>query len=104
MQPIGELQCTDAQKTLENLAGFERDLEELTVDAEFERVGGLDVATEEHQLEWLDDMANEPGRHRVTALGARALVDSPTYLGGVESLAQLRAREKRALDTTGGGL
>jgi len=68
---------------LENLAGFERDLEELTVDAEFERVGGLDVATEEHQLEWLDDMANEPGRHRVTALGARALVDSPTYLGGV---------------------
>ena len=36
---------------LENLAGFERDLTELGVDAEFERVGGLDVATEEHQLE-----------------------------------------------------
>ena len=76
---------------LENLAGFERDLTELGVDAEFERVGGLDVATEEHQLEWLDEMASEPGRHRVSALGARALVDSPTYLGGVvtsgESLA-----------------
>jgi glycine/D-amino acid oxidase-like deaminating enzyme len=59
----------------ENLAQIESTIARYRMDAEFERAGGLTVAVEPHQLEWLGDEA-------LTAAQVRALVDSPTYLGG----------------------
>ncbi|MBN9605260.1 MAG: FAD-dependent oxidoreductase [Actinomycetales bacterium] len=68
---------------LENLAGFERDLDELGVDADFARAGSLDLAVEEHQLAWLDEAAEDPRLQRLDAAATRALVDSPIALGGL---------------------
>lgn len=67
----------------DNLAAFGIDLAELGVDAEFERVGSLDIALEQHQLDWLPQLAEEPGRRLLSQLEARARVDSPVLLGAV---------------------
>jgi glycine/D-amino acid oxidase-like deaminating enzyme len=64
----------------ENLDGIEQTVARYGIDAEFERTGELSVALEPHQLEWL---AEEDGF--LDAAAVRALVDSPTYLGGVWS-------------------
>ncbi|RLV48479.1 FAD-dependent oxidoreductase [Nocardioides mangrovicus] len=61
----------------ENLDGLERDVAGLDVD--FARVGELDVATEEHQLAWLDELDGE----RLDTAAVRAEIDSPLFLGGV---------------------
>jgi len=71
-----------------NLDQIEATLEQHGVDASFERTGELSVATEEWQL---DDLAE--GEEAAAALGytsrvldaaeVRRLVNSPTYLGGV---------------------
>jgi glycine/D-amino acid oxidase-like deaminating enzyme len=63
---------------LENLDSIERSVNELGIACEFERTGSLDVATEEHQIEWLDQT---PGVFLDTA-AVRAEVNSPTYLAG----------------------
>ncbi|MCB1282193.1 MAG: FAD-dependent oxidoreductase, partial [Salinibacterium sp.] len=68
---------------LENLAGFERDLDELGVDADFARTGSLDLAVEEHQLAYIDEAAEDPRLQRLDATATRALVDSPIALGGL---------------------
>ncbi|MET1038892.1 MAG: FAD-dependent oxidoreductase, partial [Aeromicrobium sp.] len=40
----------------ENLAGLERDVRDLGLDAELERTGVLSVAYEPHQVRWLEEM------------------------------------------------
>jgi glycine/D-amino acid oxidase-like deaminating enzyme len=63
---------------LENLDAIERAVSDLGVDCQFERTGSLDVATEPHQVEWLDQT---PGSFLDQA-AVRAEVNSPTYLAG----------------------
>lgn len=69
-----------------NLDAFESDLAEWGVDAQFERVGELDVAVEPHQLEWLhEEVAAGLGDDAVFLDEAQvqASVASPTYLGAI---------------------
>ncbi|SDG53705.1 NAD(P)/FAD-dependent oxidoreductase [Microbacterium pygmaeum] len=61
----------------QNLDEIGRTVQRYGLDAEFERTGTLSVAVEPHQLAWL---AEEEGM--LDAAATRALVDSPTYLGG----------------------
>lgn len=59
----------------ENLDAIQRAVAHYSMDVEFERTGELSVAVEPHQLAWLDEDA-------LDAAQTRAIVDSPTYLGG----------------------
>ena len=74
---------------LENLDAIGADLAAWGVDADYERTGTVGVATEHHQLEWLDEWANEAharGDHSVKRLdevAIQASIASPTYLGAV---------------------
>lgn len=71
-----------------NLDAIEATIRERGIDCDFERTGELDVAVEPWQLEELGALQrtmSELGQE-VELLGAaqtRALVDSPTYLGGL---------------------
>ena len=71
-----------------NLDAIEATIRERDIDCDFERTGELDVAVEPWQLEDLGRLQktmSELGQE-VELLGAaqtRALVDSPTYLGGL---------------------
>jgi glycine/D-amino acid oxidase-like deaminating enzyme len=72
----------------ENLDGIEATLATYGIDAEFERTGELDVATEDWQLAELAGLAEQAGetgrRLEVLDAGAvRAEVASPTYRGAV---------------------
>ncbi|MBU4214345.1 MAG: FAD-binding oxidoreductase, partial [Cellulomonas sp.] len=64
----------------ENLDALIADVAELGIDAELEHVGFLDVATETHQLPWLEA---DRGARLLDAAGVQSLVHSPTYLGAV---------------------
>ena len=71
-----------------NLDGIEATLRRYGIDAEFERTGELDVATEDWQLAELAELARQAGEtgQNLEVLDAgtvRAEVGSPTYLGGV---------------------
>ena len=72
-----------------NLDGMGQDIAAFGIDADWERTGTLAVATEPHQLEWLDEWATDAasrgdeGVVRLSAAEVRASVASPTYLGGV---------------------
>ena len=74
---------------LANLDAMGADIAEWGIDAEWERVGALAVATEPHQLEWLDDLAmdaaarGEAGVVRLDRAQTQASVSSPAYLGAV---------------------
>jgi glycine/D-amino acid oxidase-like deaminating enzyme len=61
---------------LRNLDEFAATLERYGIDCDFERTGNLVVATEPHQLAWLE------GDGVLDQAGVRAEVDSPLYLGG----------------------
>ena len=72
----------------ENLAGIVAAIDELGIDARYEPVGVLDVATREHEVADLEEHAQELRRfgHEAEWLdrdAVRAEIDSPTYLGGV---------------------
>jgi glycine/D-amino acid oxidase-like deaminating enzyme len=72
----------------ENLAGIVAAIEGLGVDARFEPVGVLDVATRPHEVSDLEEHAEELRRFGWDAEwldreAVRAEIDSPTYLGGV---------------------
>jgi glycine/D-amino acid oxidase-like deaminating enzyme len=72
----------------DNLDGIEKTLTRYGIDAEFERTGELDVATEPWQLDDLIEAAEAARRlgHDPVLLDAgqvRAEVDSPTYVGGL---------------------
>jgi glycine/D-amino acid oxidase-like deaminating enzyme len=72
-----------------NLDAMGADIGGWNIDAEWERVGALAVATEPHQLEWLDEWAEdaaargEDGVVRLDRTQVQASVASPTYLGAV---------------------
>ncbi|MCX5210577.1 FAD-binding oxidoreductase [Kitasatospora sp. NBC_00240] len=71
-----------------NLQAIEDTLKRYGIDAEWERTGEIDVATQPHQLEELHEIAEAVAEHglELTVLDADALraeVDSPTFLGGV---------------------
>jgi glycine/D-amino acid oxidase-like deaminating enzyme len=72
----------------ENLAGIVATIEELGIDARYEPVGVLDVATREHEVADLEEHGEELRRfgHDAEWLDREAVrqeIDSPTYLGGV---------------------
>jgi glycine/D-amino acid oxidase-like deaminating enzyme len=72
----------------ENLAGIVETIEELGIDARYEPVGVIDVATREHEVADLEEHAEELRRfgHEADWLDretVRKEIDSPTYLGGV---------------------
>ena len=67
----------------ENLDGMQADIERLGLDAEWQRTGMLSVATEPHQVEWLQQAA-ATGEGRLLGLReVRDEVHSPTYLAGL---------------------
>jgi glycine/D-amino acid oxidase-like deaminating enzyme len=72
----------------ENLAGIAAAIDEFGIDACYEPVGVLDVATREHEVADLEEHAEGLRRfgHKAEWLdreAVRAEIDSPTYLGGV---------------------
>ena len=72
----------------DNLAGIVAAIDELGIDARYEPVGVLDVATREHEVADLEEHAEELRRfgHEAEWLdreAVRAEIDSPTYLAGV---------------------
>lgn len=72
----------------ENLQAIEDTLTRYGIDAEWERTGELDVATEPYQLRGLRESVALAADHGVSleyldADRVRAEVDSPTFLGGV---------------------
>ena len=71
----------------ENFAGIEATLERHAIDARFEKVGVLAVATRPHEVEWLREEADLLHEHGEDAVhldrdAVRAEVDSPAYLAG----------------------
>jgi glycine/D-amino acid oxidase-like deaminating enzyme len=72
----------------DNLAELRADLDRLDIDARWEPVGEMDVATAPWQLAGLDEHARLLAAHGedvevLDAAAVRAEVDSPTFLGGV---------------------
>ena len=70
-----------------NLDAIEETLARYGIDCGFERTGGLDVATEPHQVAWLMEDVEQARRFGhdaefLDAAAVRAEVDSPTYLAG----------------------
>ncbi|QMU96348.1 FAD-dependent oxidoreductase [Microbacterium esteraromaticum] len=61
---------------LQNLDGIEESVERYGMDVDWERTGQLAVATEPHQIEWMD------GEGFLDQDAVRAEVHSPTYLAG----------------------
>ncbi|MET0735951.1 MAG: FAD-dependent oxidoreductase [Microbacterium sp.] len=74
---------------LANLDAMGEDIAAHRIDADWERVGALAVATEPYQLAWLDDWAadaasrGDDGIVRLSAAEVQASVASPTFLGAV---------------------
>jgi glycine/D-amino acid oxidase-like deaminating enzyme len=68
---------------LENLDEIERAVLELGIDCEFERTGSIDLAIEDHQVEWLREEPTDADNVFLDAEAVRAEVDSPTYLAGL---------------------
>jgi glycine/D-amino acid oxidase-like deaminating enzyme len=71
------------QLGLENLDQIERAVAELGLDCDFERTGAIDLAVEEHQLDWLRGEPTDADNVFLDQAAVRAEVASPTYLGGV---------------------
>ncbi len=74
-----------ARLGMENLDGFEATVAELGLDVQWERTGEIDVATEPHQLEWLEGTPPAEGDADVVRWDAeqvQAEIHSPSYLGG----------------------
>ncbi|WP_327074211.1 FAD-binding oxidoreductase [Kitasatospora purpeofusca] len=72
----------------DNLDGIEATLTRYGIDAEWERTGEIDIATQPHQLDELHEVAEAVAQYGldVTVLDRdelRAQVDSPTFLGGI---------------------
>jgi glycine/D-amino acid oxidase-like deaminating enzyme len=69
----------------DNLNGMQADIEGLALDVDWERTGMLTVATEPHQVSWLQEAA-DGGEGRFLGKGeVREEVSSPTYLAGLSS-------------------
>jgi glycine/D-amino acid oxidase-like deaminating enzyme len=70
---------------LQNLDGMQAEIAELGLDAEWQRTGMLAVATEPHQVDWLQDAADAGEGQLLDAEAVRGEVHSPTYLAGLYS-------------------
>ncbi|GAA1861026.1 NAD(P)/FAD-dependent oxidoreductase [Microbacterium koreense] len=74
---------------LENLDAMGDDIAAHGIDADWERVGALGVATEPHEIAWLDEWVadaqrrGEEGVVRLDRAEVQATIASPTFLGGV---------------------
>lgn len=66
-----------------NLDEIEATVAELGLDAQFERNGAIDVATEPHQVPWLREAADGDAAVFLDQDAVRARVHSPTYLAGL---------------------
>ncbi len=69
----------------ENLDGMQADITQLGLDVDWQRTGMLSVATEPHQVTWLQEAADDGEGQFVTQDEVRAEVASPTYLAGLFS-------------------
>lgn len=70
---------------MENLDGMQAEIAELGLDTEWQRTGMLSVATEPHQVQWLEQAAAEGQGQLLDREQIRDEVHSPTYLAGLYS-------------------
>ena len=70
---------------MENLDGMQAEIDELGLQVDWQRTGMLTVATEPHQVEWLEEAAGQGQGRALDEAQVRAEVDSPTYLAGLFS-------------------
>ena len=68
---------------LENLDAMEADVLGFARTADWERTGGFGVATEPHQVAWLEEDADGERGRFLDGPAMRAAVASPTYLAGI---------------------
>ncbi|BBY30068.1 NAD(P)/FAD-dependent oxidoreductase [Mycolicibacterium sediminis] len=68
---------------LENLDGMQAEIAELGLDVEWQRSGMLLVATEPHQVPWLQSSAEEGDGKFLDQAELRGEIDSPTYRAGL---------------------
>jgi glycine/D-amino acid oxidase-like deaminating enzyme len=68
---------------IENLDGMQDELQRLALDVEWQRVGMLSVATEPHQVGWLESAAAAGEGRFLDREQVRQEVNSPTYLAGL---------------------
>jgi glycine/D-amino acid oxidase-like deaminating enzyme len=66
----------------ENLDAIEATIRDLKLDADWERNGSIDLAIEPHQVEWLEEGADDDSVFLDEA-AMQASVHSPTYLAGL---------------------
>lgn len=67
----------------QNLDGMQADIEGLGLDTEWQRTGMLSVATEPHQVDWLQQAAADGEGRLLDLREVRDEVHSPTYLAGL---------------------
>ncbi|AFM17498.1 glycine/D-amino acid oxidase, deaminating [Mycolicibacterium chubuense NBB4] len=70
---------------LENLDGMAAEITELGLDTDWQRTGMLAVATEPHQVEWLEEASGAGQGELLDLRRIRDEVHSPTYLAGLYS-------------------
>ena len=70
---------------MQNLDGMQAEIAELGLQVDWQRTGMLTVATEPHQIEWLEEAAGQGQGRALDQAQVRAEVDSPTYLAGLLS-------------------
>jgi glycine/D-amino acid oxidase-like deaminating enzyme len=68
---------------MENLDGMQAELERLELDVDWQRTGMLTVATEPHQVGWLEEAAEAGEGRFLDGQRVRGEVGSPTYLAGL---------------------
>lgn len=68
---------------LENLNGMQNEIASLGMDPEWQRTGMLAVATEQHQVQWLQEASDAGEGEYLDQDAIRAQVNSPTYLAGL---------------------
>jgi glycine/D-amino acid oxidase-like deaminating enzyme len=69
----------------DNLNGMQADIERLGLDVDWERTGMLTVATEPHQVAWLQEAADGGEGRFLDKAEVGGEVSSPTYLAGLSS-------------------
>jgi glycine/D-amino acid oxidase-like deaminating enzyme len=69
---------------LENLDGMQAEIERLGLDVEWQRTGMLGVATEPHQVTWLQEAAADGDGEYLDEAAVQAEVHSPTFLAGLQ--------------------
>jgi len=67
----------------ENLDAIERAVRDLGLDCDFERTGSIDLAIEEHQVQWLREETRDEDTVFLDEAAVQTEVASPTYLAGV---------------------